>query len=136
MGKITKQAGNKPLKSAMYERFVQEYLKKPNAAQAAIRAGYSKNGANAKGSQLLAIVSIRERVAYLQAQIAEKVGVEVHAITAEFKKLAFSRVSKHLSNKNKISALENLGKHIGYYEKDNAQKKDNLADFLKALKDE
>jgi len=37
---------------------------------------------------------------------------------------------------SKMAALENLGKHLGIYEKDNEQKKDNLADFLKAFKDE
>ena len=37
---------------------------------------------------------------------------------------------------SKTSALDSLGKHLGIFEKDNAQKKDNLADFLKAFKDE
>ncbi|MBU1082491.1 MAG: terminase small subunit [Spirochaetes bacterium] len=35
---------------------------------------------------------------------------------------------------SKESALENLGKHLGIYEKDNSQQGMTLADFLKAMK--
>jgi len=35
---------------------------------------------------------------------------------------------------SKVSALENLGKHLGIYEKDNNQQGMTLADFLKAMK--
>ena len=34
---------------------------------------------------------------------------------------------------SKLKALEDLGRHLGLFEKDNSQKKDNLADFLKAM---
>ena len=37
---------------------------------------------------------------------------------------------------SKISALENLGKHLGIYEKDNSQQGMTLADFLKAMKND
>ena len=36
---------------------------------------------------------------------------------------------------SKETALENMGKHIGFYEADNEQRKDNLADFLRAFKE-
>jgi phage terminase small subunit len=48
--------------SPLQSRFVDEYLRDLNAAQAAIRAGYSAKGANSKGAQLLAIVSIGDAV--------------------------------------------------------------------------
>lgn len=55
------------------EQFCHEYLVDLNATQAAIRAGYSKNGANSKGSQLLAVVSIQDRISELKAARLERV---------------------------------------------------------------
>ncbi len=37
---------------------------------------------------------------------------------------------------DKLKALENLGKHLGIYEKDNRQQAQTLAEFLKAMKDD
>jgi len=37
---------------------------------------------------------------------------------------------------SKLSALNDLGKHLGIFEKDNSQKKESLADFLRAFRDE
>jgi len=37
---------------------------------------------------------------------------------------------------SKLSALTDLGKHLGIYNEDNKQKTENLADFLKAMKNE
>jgi phage terminase small subunit len=44
------------------ERFCQEYLIDLNATQAATRAGYSRRTANEQGSQLLAKLSIKQRI--------------------------------------------------------------------------
>lgn len=56
-------------------RFVAEYLKDSNATQAAIRAGYSANGASVQGTRLLANASIaaaiRERQQKLSAKLEE-----------------------------------------------------------------
>lgn len=41
-------------------RFVDEYLLEPNATQAAIKAGYSKNGASAAAARLLANVKVQQ----------------------------------------------------------------------------
>ena len=45
------------------ERFCEEYMIDLNATQAAIRAGYSPKTANEQGSQLLAKLSIQNRIA-------------------------------------------------------------------------
>ena len=114
------------------ERFCQEYVIDFNATQAAIRAGYSKKTAHATGQENLRKPIISETIAKSKAKLADTAGVTVEQITEEFKKIAFGEVSKNLTYKNKIAALENLGKHIGYYEKDNAQQnvpiKENLTE--------
>ncbi|MCG5237121.1 terminase small subunit [Xanthobacter oligotrophicus] len=45
------------------KRFVNEYLLDLNATQAAVRAGYSEKTANAKGSFLLSLPEVREKIA-------------------------------------------------------------------------
>lgn len=126
---------SKPLKNNKYEAFCQQYMVDNNATQAGIRAGYSAKTAGSKGTQLLQIVSIQNRLTVLQGRLAEESGVSIKKITEGFKKIAFGTLCKTLSNKHRLRALENLGKHIGFYGKDNEQKQTNLADFLKAMKD-
>lgn len=57
-------------------RFVDEYLLEPNATQAAIKAGYSKKGANAAGARLLANVSIQQAIAARQQDRAQRTQVD------------------------------------------------------------
>ncbi len=112
----------KPLENSKYERFCQEYIKDNNAAQSAIRAGYSENGADSRGSQLLVIVSIKNRIAILQLEISRGSRVDAKMVIEGFRKIAFGTITKELTNKNKLRALENLGKHLGIFEKDNIQR--------------
>ena len=124
---------SKPLKNAKYERFCQEYIVDNNATQAAIKAKYSKKTAGVRASQLLRILIIKNRIAYLQGQLSKASGVTARQIIDEFKKIAFGRVSKTLTNGHKIKALENLGKVKGIYEVDNRQKVDPVMDLIKEI---
>jgi len=141
---------SKPLKNRRYEDFCQFYLKLNNATQAAIQAKYSKKTAGSKGTQLLQIVSIKLRLDYLKSEIAEKCGVTAEMLTREYKKLAFSNMQDFEDEDgktiplhklpcdvaaaiqtidaygdfklhNKEKALDSLGRHIGFFEKDNNQ---------------
>lgn len=76
------------------QRFVAEYLKDPNATQAAIRAGYSKNGAEVTGCKLLKVAKVRDAIAKVQAQTAEKAGVTAERIVQEYAHIAFSDFRK------------------------------------------
>lgn len=124
---------SKPLKNSKYERFCQEYVVDNNATASAKRAKYSKKTCHVKGSQLLEIVSIKKRLVYLQAQLAEATGVTAKMIIDEFKKIAFGVAGKNLRYSDKNKALDNLGKHIGFYGKDNEQKKDSFSDMIKEI---
>lgn len=55
-------------------RFVEELLKDGNATQAAIRAGFSKNGAAQSASRLLRNVHVKLRLEQLRAPITEQAG--------------------------------------------------------------
>lgn len=61
--------------NAKQQRFVEEYLIDLNATQAAIRAGYSENGATVAGTRLLANASVAKAIAAGQAKRAGRVEV-------------------------------------------------------------
>lgn len=131
-GKITDKIDfAKPLKNDKYEAFCQEYMRDSNKTQAAIRAGYSKNRADSKGAQLWGIIGIQNRVAVLQGRLAEETGVSAKMVIEAFRKIAMGQLSKTLTNKHKLRALENLAKHLGLYIKDNEQRQGmTIADIL------
>lgn len=76
------------LKNAQQEEFCQQYVVDNNAAQAAIRAKYSKKGANSKGSQLLANVNIQERITELKSALQKKTGISAERVIEEFARIA------------------------------------------------
>ncbi|MBK8509000.1 MAG: terminase small subunit [Candidatus Competibacteraceae bacterium] len=69
--------------------FAVEYVKDRNGAQAAIRAGYSPTGANARGAYLLANRSIAEEIQKLTAEIEERSMITAVRIRQEYAKIAF-----------------------------------------------
>lgn len=72
------------------QRFVAEYLKDPNATQAALRAGYSPKTAHDIGSENLTKPAILEAIQAGQAKLLEKAGITAERIIEEYKKIAFS----------------------------------------------
>ncbi len=164
---------SKPLSNDKYEAFCQQYIIDNNATQAAIRAGYSERTAGSKGTQLLQIVNIKGRIAYLQGQLAEECGVTAKKVITELTKIGFANIKSVLSKGNeivdisqlpdeiaaavesiqsdirhdsgdskgytekvkvkfhsKLGALNDLGKHLGIFGKDNEQRQGlTLADI-------
>ena len=114
---------SKPLKNARYEQFCQSYMATNNATQAAKDAKYSKKTAGSKGEQLLKIIDIKSRLAHLQGLLSEKTGITAERVVREFALIAFGKAGKKLKHSDKIKALENLGKNLGIFGKDNEQRK-------------
>ncbi|TWQ34015.1 terminase small subunit [Xanthomonas vasicola] len=65
------------------KRFVVEYLKDQNAAQAAIRTGYSEKTAKQQGSRLLTVPAITAAVRAGQKRVAAKAEVTVDSLMVE-----------------------------------------------------
>jgi len=78
------------LNNAKRERFCQEYIIDLNATKAAERSSYSKKTANEQGSQLLAILSVQERIAELMEERAKATKTTQQQVVEELKLLAFS----------------------------------------------
>ena len=58
------------------QRFVEEYLKDPNATQAAIRAGYSAKTAQEQSSRLLSQVMVQEAVTVARRGRSERTKID------------------------------------------------------------
>jgi phage terminase small subunit len=72
--------------------FCQEFVVDMNATQAALRAGYSKNGARNQGSRLLANEGIRSEISRLVCERAERTSITVDMVISELAKIAFGSI--------------------------------------------
>lgn len=77
------------------EKFVAEYAIDNNATQAAIRAGYSKKGANRAASHLLSNIVIQKAIERRRAKLVRKIDVKAENVIQELARIAFSDV-RHL----------------------------------------
>lgn len=77
-------------------RFVQEYLIDLNATQAAIRSGYSKNGANVTGSQLLANPNIQDEIQRAMEKRGRKLELSADKVLRELSYLGFSNMMDYI----------------------------------------
>ena len=126
------------------EKFCVEYVKTGNASEAYRRSYNISNmkskTVNERASVLLAENKITTRVNQLKAVEAEKAGIEIKDITDQLIEIkAICMQEKKVKDKNgkeiyaqfnpnsAIKALENLAKHMGYYEKDNKQKAQSIS---------
>jgi phage terminase small subunit len=97
----------KPL-SARARRFVTEYLKDCNGAQAAIRAGYSPAGARVTASRLLANVSIAKAIHDAQDEILKETQVTVARIVRELALIAFFDPASILDDSGRVLPISEL----------------------------
>lgn len=81
-------------------KFALEYLKDLNGAQAAIRAGYSKNGAAVTATNLLIDPNVKEIIEQEQAKHAEKSGITIERVLKEYAKIGFSDITDYLDYDN------------------------------------
>lgn len=83
-------------KHSKIDRFVEEYFVDYNATAAAIRAGYSPKTANVQASQLLAKLSVQEKIEAKRAQLARTCGIDPQRVLDETAKLAFANAKNFL----------------------------------------
>lgn len=78
------------------QRFVEEYLKEPDATKAAIRAKYSKNTAGQIGYQLLQKTLVRKAIEKGQLAAQERTGVTVDRVLKELAAIGFADMGTYL----------------------------------------
>lgn len=113
------------------EAFAVAVAKGSNASDAYRNAydakGMKANVINVKASQLLKNGKVRDRVEELRAPAREAAQVDVSRWMKETSKYAFSDPSEALKHADKRAYLDMVGRSVGAYEKDNAQKAENLS---------
>lgn len=88
--------------------FCHEYIKDLNAAQAAIRAGYSEKTARQIGSKLLTNIDIASFVQSLADQRVERVKVDTDTILKELLKMATVDITQAFTNEGWLKPLEEI----------------------------
>lgn len=109
-------------------QFCIEYIKDYNSSAAAVRAGYSKKGANVSGPRLLSNVSIANKIKELQNKEGQK-----HHITKALLLDELMDIIKDMrtgSNKRKansarvaISSIQTINTMLGFNEEEVSQEK-------------
>lgn len=102
------------------EMFCLEYIKDLNASQAYIRAGYSEKGANVAAFKLLTNANVQEKIQELKKDRSEKIKVDAEYLLKKIVEVIDNGEEK---TADQLKAIEMAGKHIGFYEAHNDQKK-------------
>jgi phage terminase small subunit len=122
------------------EQFCKEYIIDLNATQAAIRAGYSSKTAKEIGCENLTKPNIQERLTELMIERSKRNEVDSDWILKSLKDIQERcmqaepvKDSKGLPTgewkfdaTNAIKATELIGRHIGFFEKDNKQQANEI----------
>lgn len=89
-------------------RFVEEYLVDTNATQAAIRAGYSKNGAHVTGSQVLSYPKVAAQIAIRRKELANSLEITQERVLLEYARVAFYDPRKLFDDNGNLKKIEDL----------------------------
>ena len=94
--------------TAKQQRFVDEYLIDMNGAQAAIRAGYSKNGASVQAGRMLANANIAEAVAVGRQEMQNRTHVTQDMVVRELARVGLSDIRKMMAPSGHLLPLDQL----------------------------
>lgn len=100
--------------NARQKKFVQEYLKDPNATQAAISAGYSEKTAHSIGHENLRKPEIAAAIAKVQEKAAEKFDISHEEIIRDLVDISAEARSAGVFAPA-IKAKELIGRHFGMW---------------------
>lgn len=102
-----------PNLTRLRETFCQEYILDLNGAQAAIRAGYSPNGANVRAAKLLAVDNVKERVQSLMDARAAATRIDAEYVIKVIRKtIEQCQAQDKPDHANILRGAELLGRHL------------------------
>lgn len=112
----------KPKLTEKQKRFGEEYLIDLNATQAAARAGYKNPEI---GRQLITKNNVLNYINELRKEQSQRTGINADTVLKELEKIALADTD--ISGKEKIKALELLGKHLGMFSE---RKEDSVGESM------
>lgn len=119
------------------KRFCEEYLIDFNATQAALRAGYSQKTAYSIGDENLRKPEIQSEIQTLIRKRSERTGINADIVIKELVKIALA--DTEITGREKMKALELLGKHLGLFDNckaDESKVLEKLDEVLGGIKSE
>ena len=99
-----------------------------NASKAFIMAGYSKVGARQNASQLITKDYIRQAITKKKADLAVEIDITAEFVVNGLREIAVN--TQKTQPAVSVRAYEQLGRHLGIYEKDNDQKRLTIVDIM------
>lgn len=118
------------------KRFCEEYLIDLNVTQSALRAGYSEKTAYSIGNENLKKPEIQKYISELMKKQSERTNITADKVLSELEKVAFT--DTEITGKEKIKALELLGKHLGMFDNkpSDTGNEAEIPKLMEALKDD
>lgn len=92
----------------MQLRFIEEYLLDLNATQAAIRAGYSINGARQTAHKLLTKTDISDEIARRAAKLTQRAEIDAVTVLRELARLALSDPRELFDDQGRLRPVTEL----------------------------
>lgn len=106
----------KPRNDIKEQKFVEHFAEHGNATQAAIYAGYSKNGADRAGYRLLQSKSIKDKVARIKSELAEKSKWNRERAIDELESIKRDALASDRPNHSAaVKAIETIAKLAGLF---------------------
>ena len=107
--------------------FCKEYIKDFNATRAAKASGYSEKTAGRIGGENLQKLEIQKEIKRLMSKRIERTEISADRVVQELAKIGFSdefniEGFERLDMKDKIKAIELLGRHVGAFNNDESGK--------------
>lgn len=107
--------------------FCKEYIKDFNATRAAKASGYSEKTAGRIGGDNVQKVEIQKEIKRLMKKRIERTEISADRVVQELAKIGFSdefniEGFERLDMKDKIKAIELLGRHVGAFNNDESGK--------------
>lgn len=90
------------------ERFCEEYIIDLNGAAAARRAGYSEKTAHEQAAQLLAKLSIQQKISELRKGISDNNGNLIQKVIDELVKVGFSNIQDYIGAGNSVVDMSSI----------------------------
>lgn len=103
-----------PKLTAKQAAFVHEYMIDLNATQAAIRAGYKASNARQIAADNLSKANIQQAIQEARAAREKRSMITVEWVLAQIASIA---QDEEAQQRDRLKALELLGKHLGMWEK-------------------
>lgn len=98
--------------SPKHKRFVVEYLLDLNASAAYLRAGYQSKNPDVDAYKLLVKPSIQKEIQRAMEDRSSRTKIEADTVLHHLAEIAFSKTEE---TRNRLRALELLGKHLGLF---------------------